>query len=124
MSDDDQEILEICNTVHSIMQSATQDLPIPDPKKTRDIRKKISVFTYGVIIELTEKNTLNKDNIYRKYLMMGGLSNEQAKTIVTRTRDEFTQREFGADCLSAAHKAVNQWLAGDKNVQELVVKLL
>ena len=60
MSDEDQEIIEICNTVHSIMQSATHDLPIPDPKKTRDIRKKISVFTYGVIIELTEKNNTEK----------------------------------------------------------------
>ncbi len=124
MVSDDQETVEMCNKVHSIMQDATKDLPIPDPNKARDSRKKISVFTYGVISELTATHKVYKDKVYEKYLIMGGLSHDQADSIVRRTRDEFAQQEFGEKCLSSGRKAVIQWQSGDKNIKSLLEALL
>lgn len=124
MSESNQKVLEICNTAHSIMQHATQGLPIPVPEKTRDTRKKISVFTYGVIVELCKNNSLNEETVYAHYLKMGGLTTEQANTVVTRTRDEFIKREFGGDCLKAATHVVHQWQTGDRNIQSVVKALL
>ena len=65
MGDNDQEIVELCNEVHSIMQNATKDLPIPAPNKARDSRKKISVFMYGVISKLTTTQKIEKDEVYQ-----------------------------------------------------------
>ena len=124
MSDDEAKVLELCNTVHEILQHATKNLPIPDSQQTRDVRKKISVFTYGVIIELATENKLNQDIVYANYLMMGGLSSKQSNTIVARTRDEFTQREFGEQCILSAKKVVTQWKSGNKNIGSLLEVLL
>ena len=49
--------------------------------------------------------------------MGGGLSADQGRNIVERTRDEFTKREFGEKCLHAGRQAVSKWLAGDKKIQ-------
>ncbi len=124
MFDDEQKIVEICNAVYGIMQIVTHDLPIPSSEKTRNIRKKISVFTYGIIIELTKELGVNEDSVYAKYLLMGGLNSEQADKIVARTRDEFCVYEFGDDCLKAANNVVNQWKAGDKDLQKYLIRLL
>ena len=124
MTEDDQRMIELCNTVHDVMQDATKDLPIPTPENTRDARKKISVFTYGVISELCIQDQLNKDEVYVKYLMLGGLNLDQANTIVGRTRDEFSKREFGATCLQAGKNATIQWLSGNKDIQPFVEAFL
>ena len=81
-------------------------------------------FTYGIISELTAQTEINKDKVYEKYLVMGGLNVDQADTIVKRTRDEFTKREFGEKSLKSGKTAVVQWLSGDKNIQPLVEALL
>jgi len=52
------------------------------------------------------------------------LNSNQAGTIVKRTWDEFTKREFGEECLVAGKNAANQWLAGDKNIQSHIIDLL
>jgi len=124
MSSDQKQIDLLCNEVHSIMMGATKDLSVPDPKNARDIRKKISVFTYGVISQLTDQSEIDKDQVYEKYLIMGGLSAEQADTIVKRTRDEFSKREFGEKCMESGKTAVSQWRSGDKNIQLIVEALL
>ena len=124
MSIDPNQIDLLCNEVHSIMMGATKDLPVPNPKNAKDIRKKISVFTYGVISQLTDQLKIDKDKVYEKYLRMGGLSAEQAGTIVKRTRDEFLKREFGEICMESGKTAVRQWRSGDKNIQSLVEALL
>lgn len=124
MVNNDQEIGELCNKVHSIMQDATKDLPIPPPNKARDSRKKISVFTYGVISELTAKCAVQKDEVYQKYLIMGGLSLDQAVTIVKQTRDEFAKQEFSEKCLRMGREAVTHWQSGDKNIKPLLEALL
>lgn len=121
---DPNQIDLLCNEVHSIMMDATKDLPVPDPKYARDIRKKISVFTYGVISQLTDQSKIDKDKVYEKYLVMGGLSAETAGTIVKRTRDEFLEREFGKNCMESGKTAVRQWKTGDKNIQSIVEALL
>ena len=90
----------------------------------RDARKKLSVFTYGIISVLAAQNKLDKDKVYERYLIMGGLNVNQADAIVSRTRDEFVKREFGEKCLTSGKHAVNQWISGDKNIQPLVEALL
>jgi hypothetical protein len=56
--------------------------------------------------------------------MMGGLNSNQANSIVKRTRDEFTKREFGEECLAVGKDVANKWLAGDKNIQSHMKNLL
>lgn len=124
MGDNDQEIVELCNEVHSIMQNATKDLPIPAPNKARDSRKKISVFMYGVISELTATQKIEKDEVYQKYLIMGGLSVDQAVTIVKQTRDVFAKQEFSEKWLRAGREAVIHWQSSDKNIKPLIEALL
>ncbi|QMU61045.1 MAG: hypothetical protein GKR92_04745 [Gammaproteobacteria bacterium] len=115
---------ELCSKTHDILQVATQNLPIPAQEKTRDVRKMISVFTYSLIKELSADVEVHEDDIYLRYLMGGGLSAEQGRTIVNRTRDEFSKKEYGRECLLAGHDVVKKWLAGDKNIQEHLHALL
>ncbi len=124
MSVDKQQIDLLCNEVHSIMMHATENLSVPDPKLARDIRKKISVFTYGIVSELADKFKIDVDLAYEKYLMLGGLNTEQAKIIVKRTRDEFLLREYGENCMLTGRKVVRQWNSGNKNIQALIEALL
>lgn len=114
----------ICSKTHEILLIATKDLPIPSEDKAPDARKMISVFTYSVIKELSANEDVHEDDIYLRYLMGGGLSAEQGRNIVKRTRDEFTKREFGEECLQAGKSAANKWLAGDKNFQSNLREVL
>jgi hypothetical protein len=84
----------------------------------------ISVFTYSLIKELSADVDVHEDDIYLRYLMGGGLSAEQGREIVNRTRDEFTKREFGEKCLQAGRQTVAKWLAGDKNIQPVLREVL
>ncbi|NNC67011.1 MAG: hypothetical protein HKN83_03125 [Gammaproteobacteria bacterium] len=115
---------ELCSKTHDILQVATQNLPIPAKEKARDVRKIISVFTYSLIKELSRDVDVHEDDIYLRYLMGGGLSAEQGRNIVNRTRDEFTKREFGEKCLQAGKQAVSKWLAGDRNIQSVLRDVL
>ena len=115
---------ELCSKTHDILQVATQNLPIPAEEKARDVRKMISVFTYSLIKELSADVDVHEDDIYLRYLMGGGLSAEQGREIVNRTRDEFTKREFGEKCLQSGKQAVSKWLAGDKNIQPVLREVL
>ncbi|MBT8112938.1 MAG: hypothetical protein KJO81_12665 [Gammaproteobacteria bacterium] len=115
---------ELCSKTHDILQVATQNLPIPAKEKARDVRKIISVFTYSLIKELSRDVDVHEDDIYLRYLMGGGLSAEQGRNIVNRTRDEFTKREFGEKCLQAGKQAVSKWLAGDRNIQSVLRDML
>lgn len=115
---------ELCSKTHDILQVATQNLPIPAKEKARDVRKIISVFTYSLIKELSRDVDVHEDDIYLRYLMGGGLSAEQGRNIVNRTRDEFTKREFSEKCLQAGKQAVSKWLAGDRNIQSVLRDML
>ncbi|MFK7815763.1 MAG: hypothetical protein AB8B92_05455 [Gammaproteobacteria bacterium] len=115
---------ELCSQTHEILQVATQDFPVPAEEKARDIRKMMSVFTYSLIQELSSGTGVHEDDIYLRYLMGGGLNAKQAKTVVDRTRDEFTQREFGNECLQAGKEVVIKWQTGDKDIQSYLHNLL
>lgn len=115
---------ELCSQTHEILQAATQDLPIPSEEKTRDVRKMMSVFTYGIIQQLSADEEVHEDDIYLRYLMGGGLGAEQGRTVINRTRDEFSKREFGQECLLAGNDVVKKWLDGDKNVKSILHNLL
>lgn len=115
---------EFCSQTHKIIQVATENLPVPAEDKARDIRKMMSVFTYSLIKELSSDSDVHEDDIYLRYLMGGGLNAKQAKTVVDRTRDEFTQREFGKECLQAGKEVVAKWNTGDKDIQPFLHNLL
>ena len=106
------------------MQVATQDLPIPAEGKARDVRKMISLFTYSLIKELAARVNVHEDDIYLRYLMGGGISPEQARTVVNRTRDEFIKLEFGDACLQAGKDVVKKWQNGEKDIQGYLQNLL
>ncbi len=118
------ELEQFCSQTHEILLAATKDLPIPDKDKVRDVRKIISVFTYSVVKELSAGHDVHADDIYLRYLMGGGLNAEQARVIVDRTRDEFTQREFGQDCMLLAKDVIHKWQSGDKDIKDGLHKLL
>ncbi len=118
------QLEELCSKTHDILQAATSDLPIPADEKVRDVRKMISVFTYSLIKELSADVEVHEDDIYLRYLMGGGLSADQANIVVTRTRDEFVNREFGEACLQAGKEVVRKWQSGDKEIQGYLHKLL
>jgi len=109
---------------HDILQLATYELPIPAEEKVRDVRKMMSVFTYSIIIELSKDEDVHEDDIYLRYLMGGGLSAEQGRNIIERTRDEFAKREFGAASIQAGKDVVEKWLMGDKDIQSSLHSLL
>ncbi len=128
MSPENKNLHNVCNTVHTIMQLASKGLLIPAEHEARVVRKKISVFTYGLITELSKQDN-SKDNIdvdlaYAEYLKMGGLDEEQAATVVKRTRDEFSDREFGEKCLHAAKNVIAQWKMGNKEIKPYLEALL
>ncbi len=118
------DLEQICSKVHEIMLAVTKGLPIPDKNKARDVRKKISVFTYGVVKELSADHSVHADDVYLRYLMGGGLNAEQAHIIVDRTRDEFTQREFGQECMQLAKDVTHKWQDGNKDIEDALRKLI
>ena len=124
MPDDLNQIDKLCNEVHTIMIDASKNISVPDSRNARDIRKKISVFTYGVITQLTENLEVDIDQVYEKYLTMGGLNRDQAQIIVKRTRDEFSKYDFGNQCMEFGRSAVRQWKSGEKNIQSIIEALL
>ncbi len=119
-----QVLEELCSNTHDILQVATKDLPIPAEDQARDVRKMISVFTYSLIKELSCKVDVHEDDIYLQYLMSGSLSAGQARTIVNRTRDEFTKLEFGDECLQVGRDVVKKWQNGEKDIQSYLHNLL
>jgi len=128
MPSDNEKLHDICNTVHTIMQLASKGLLIPVEHEARVVRKKISVFTYGLITELSKQeyvnNKLDVDVAYTEYLKMGGLNKEQAAIVAKRTRDEFSDREFGQKCLHAAENVFAQWKLGNKDIKPYLEALL
>ena len=55
---------------------------------------------------------------------MGGLSVDQAVTIVKQTRDVFAKQEFSEKWLRAVREAVIHWQSSDKNIKPLIEALL
>lgn len=117
MSINNITIEKICDEAHEILLVATSNFSVPSEKQARDVRKKISVFTYGVIDGLASNSEFHKDEIYEKYLIRGGLSIEQAKIIVNSTRDEFSVRDYGNKLLQLGRDSANQWSSGNKNIK-------
>lgn len=118
------DLEKLCNTVHALMQDATTNLSIPSPEKARTARKKIAVFTYSIVREIAEEAGVNCEKLYEQYLLMGGLTQEQASIISRRTQEEFIFREFGEECIQAGKTAFHQWQSGDKDISPLIKGLI
>lgn len=128
MSLEGKTLNNICNTVHAIMQNASAGLRIPEAHKAQIVRKKISVFTYGLITELLKQDhSLDAGNVdlaYIQYLVIGGLQQKQAATVVNRTRDEFLNSAFGEECLQTASAVIIEWKSGNKDIKPYLEALL
>ncbi len=117
------DIVEIAEKVHAIMQAVTKNLTIPDTKQASFVRKKISVFSYGIFVQLAEEANQDCDQAYSYYLTMGGLDKSQAATIVKRTRDEFSQMEFGEASMELGKAAAKMWNSDDTDLSDITNKL-
>ena len=58
-----------CDNVHAYIVSATKEI---DPGSIRDarlVRKKVSVFTYGVCSAVAEQSGIDKGELYYRHLL-------------------------------------------------------
>ena len=95
-----------CDNVHAYIVSATKDINPGKIKDARLVRKKVSVFTYGVCSAVAEGASLDKDELYFRYLLKGGLASHQARVVVERTSLEFIKKDYAKGCFDAGYQNV------------------
>ena len=95
-----------CDNVHAYIVSATKDINPGNIKDARLVRKKVSVFTYGVCSALAEQASIDKDELYYRYLLKGGLTSHQARVVVERTSLEFIKKDYATGCFDAGYQNV------------------
>ena len=98
----------LCDEVHAVIQQATQNVSPPEEKQAALVRKKMSVFTFGVCSVVAKRETVDSEELYYRYLLKGGLHSHQARIIVERTRLEFIQKEYGENCFAAGKLFASQ----------------
>lgn len=107
MADNDSAIYDqACNDVHEYILAATKGFETENIKDARLVRKKVSVFTYGVCVAVAEKVILDKDELYFRYLLKGGLKIHQARVVVERTSLEFIKKDYAKGCFDAGYQLV------------------
>ncbi len=95
-----------CQAVHQFITHATKEL-VPDKfSDVRLVRKKMSVFTYGVCAGYVEDTALDKDELYYRYLLKGGLKKHRARVVVERTGLEFKRQDFAKGIFEAGYEFV------------------
>ncbi len=97
---------EAYNKVHEYILSVTKDFKPEKIQDTRLVRKKVSVFTYGVCVALAEQDSIDKDELYYRYLLKGGLKTHQARVVVERTSLEFIKKDYATGCFDAGYQLV------------------
>ena len=97
---------ETCNKVHEYILSVTEDFKPEKIQDTRLARKKVSVFTYGVCVALADQCSIDKDELYYRYLLKGGLKTHQARVVVERTSLEFIKKDYATVCFDAGYQLV------------------
>ena len=96
-----------CDNVHAYIVAATKNIDPESIKDARLVRKKVSVFTYGVCSALAEQAGIDIDELYYRYLLKGGLTSHQARVVVERTSLEFIKKDYAKGCFDAGYGCVN-----------------
>ena len=95
-----------CQAVHNYILSVTQEFEPEKIKDVRLVRKKMSVFTFGICVALAEQASLVKEELYYRYLLKGGLKTHQARVVVERTSLEFLKKDYATACFDAGYQIV------------------
>lgn len=115
----------LCESVHKYIQLATQDMVPPSEQDTALVRKKMSVFTFGICTAIATQESVDCGELYYQFLLKGGLNSHAARVVVERTSMEFAQKEYGEKCFNAGKKfANNQNSTAEKielNISELLL---
>ena len=95
-----------CDNVHAFIVTATKNIDPESIQDARLVRKKVSVFTYGVCSAVAEQAGIDKDELYYRYLLKGGLATHQARVVVERTSLEFIKKDYAKGCFDAGYQNV------------------
>ena len=90
--------------IQDIMVALTKDI---EPQEIADqtlVRRKMSTFTYGLCVAVANRHSLDAESLYLHYLVLGGLSKQQAHTVVERTSHTFIYEDFGRSCYAGGNQ--------------------
>ena len=99
---------EMCDEVHALVDLATRNITPPKDDQAALVRKKMSVFTFGICSVIAERERVDNEELYYQFLLKGGLHSHQARVVVERTRLEFMQNDYGENCFTAGKLFASQ----------------
>lgn len=97
-------ISQATERLHNIITALTYEITPDQIKDEILVRRKMSVFTYGVCVAMANGHGLDAEVVYLNYLLKGGLKKHQAQTVVERTSHKFIYEDFGKECYSAGNQ--------------------
>ena len=103
-----KNLTKMCDEVHAVVEKATLNLTPPRDEQAALVRKKMSVFTFGICSVIAQREEADSEELYYRYLLKGGLRSHQARIVVERTRLEFMQNDYGRDCFAAGNLFASQ----------------
>ena len=92
--------------VHAYIQQATRDIVPPAHRGVALVRKKMSVFTFGICQAVAVRASADCEELYYQCLLKGGLERHAARVVVERTCLEFMRKEYGEPCFNAGKQFV------------------
>jgi len=90
--------------IQDIVVALTKDIQPQEITDQTLVRRKMSTFTYGLCVALANRHSLDAEALYLHYLVQGGLSKQQAHTVVERTSHTFIYEDFGQPCYAAGNQ--------------------
>ena len=114
----------LCERVHAYIQLATQELVPPPDQDAAIVRKKMSVFNFGICAAIATQESVDRDELYYQFLLKGGLNSHPARVVVERTNREFVQKEYGKKCFNAGKKFVNNQNSTAEKIELNISELL
>ena len=94
-----KKLLELCDEIHAILQTATKSLQPPDSEQAELVRHKMLVITLGLCETFAKQHDVDSEALFHEYLVKGGLTKHWAHVVVERTQYQFSQQDYGAICL-------------------------
>lgn len=118
-----EKLQQLAEQMHALILRETQDL-LPPTHDVELIRKKMSVFAYGIATELSVAAAIDPEELYHHYLMQSGLSKHQAHVVVERTSLVHMQADFADECFQVGRKAAAKNSNSDSASTKTIIQLL